>query len=83
MRIGKIIVTEIMTRYESVVSDDDYWSLEKGDLLIIDDNGEYYIVEFYEHLFDGGFFYRDIAGREVLKTCARDEIKTKIVKGEY
>ena len=65
-----------------MISDDKYWGMELGDLLIITDGKENEVVEFVEHLYDGGFFYRSLDDK-MWKTAHRDEIYCLIVKGKY
>lgn len=40
------------------MTDEDYWELEPGDLIVVDTEKGIEIVEFVEHLWDGGFFYK-------------------------
>ena len=59
------------------LSDEDYWELESGDLILVETEEGLTIVEFAEHLFDGGFFYKPCDGA-LWQTAAREDLRVLI-----
>ena len=59
------------------MTEDKYWELERGELILVDTEDGNRIVEFCQHLYDGAFIFR-LPGTYMDVVATRDQLIEKI-----